>query len=129
MPIRWDYPESYKRQIDRLTIAIMKYLKGVRKPDNQLPRNPYRAWKALESAAADSDSNSKGPGLSAEALEEVSTLKEEELLKLYYCRLLDKTGGNVRAAAIRTGLEENTFRSRLTKLGIKRKETQSKTFL
>jgi DNA-binding NtrC family response regulator len=100
----------------------MKYLKGVRKPDSQLPRNPYHAWKALEEIGSDGDGNAKGSGLSAFALDEISRLKEEDLLKRYYKKLLKTCAGNVRAAAIKTGLEENTFRSRLYKLGLKTKK-------
>ena len=122
VPIRWSYPESYKRQIDKLSIAIMKYLKGVRKPDNQLPKNPYRAWKALEGVESEVDKGPKGSALSTSTLDEISRLKEEDLLKRYYSKLLTSCAGNVRAAAARTGLEENTFRSRLYKLGIKKKK-------
>jgi transcriptional regulator with AAA-type ATPase domain len=122
VPIRWEYPESYKQPIKRLSIAIMKYLKGVRKPDNQLPKNPYRAWKALEGVESEVDDNPKSSGLSANTLDEIAQLKEEDLLKRYYSKLLTSCAGNVRAAAARTGLEENTFRSRLYKLGIKKKK-------
>lgn len=122
VPTRLKYPDSYKAQIDKLIRAIMKYLKGVRKPDSQLPRNPYHAWKALEEIGSDDDGNAKGSGLSAFALDEISRLKEEDLLKKYYSKLLKTCSGNVRAAAMKTGLEENTFRSRLYKLGLKTKK-------
>jgi DNA-binding NtrC family response regulator len=41
-----------------------------------------------------------------------------QLSKFYYEGLLNKTGGRVKDAARMAGLHENTFRSRLDKLGI-----------
>ena len=120
VPIRWSYPKSYEGQIDKLSIAIMKYLKGIRKSDKQLPKSPYKAWIALEELEDAVDRGADSSVLSKEALDEISKLKEDKLLKQYYDKLLKTSGGNVRAAAKKTGLEENTFRSRLTKLGLKR---------
>ena len=122
VPIRWSYPKSYGGQIEKLGIAIMKYLKKIRKSDKQLPRSPYKAWIALEELEDAVDRGAESSVLSKEALDEISKLKEDKLLKQYYDKLLKTSGGNVRAAAIRTGLEENTFRSRLYKLGIKTKK-------
>jgi transcriptional regulator with GAF, ATPase, and Fis domain len=120
VPIRWEYPKSYEGQIDKLSIAIMKYLKRIRKSDKQLPRSPYKAWIALEEIEDAVDRGADSSVLSKEALDEISKLKEDKLLRQYYDKLLKTSGGNVRAAAKKTGLEENTFRSRLTKLGLKR---------
>jgi len=53
-----------------------------------------------------------------EAIDEVSKLTEEELLRQYHLKILEKTGGNVRAAARRVALNESTLRARLRKLGI-----------
>ena len=57
-----------------------------------------------------------------DALSVISDLREDELQKLYYKQQIQKTSGNIKAAARLIGLNENTFRSRLKKLGINHRE-------
>jgi transcriptional regulator with AAA-type ATPase domain len=121
-----DYPKSYDDKIEKLKKSIMKFLKEVDKPDSELPKSIDEFWMALEKLCEKSKNGEpENSPLNMETLKEISTLKEDDLMRYYYKKLLEITGGNVRSAARRTGLEENTFRSRLYKLGIKSKKGRS----
>ena len=96
---------------------IMKYLNEFDSLEYDHIDNPWEFWRTLKQVAQDKDHFS-AEFESEEVLSAISELKEVELLKLYYRKQLEKTGGNVKAAAKLVGLEENTLRSRMIKLGM-----------
>ena len=72
--------------------------------------NPWELWSILEQEQTESYKDLFDAEFeSEEVLSAISELKEVDLLKLYYRKQLEKTGGNIKAAAKRIGMKENTF--------------------
>jgi DNA-binding NtrC family response regulator len=115
----FDDKPSYQRPLKNLRKKIMKCLMEFDSPEYDHIDNPWVLWSVLEQQQSDPYVDPFSAKLeSEEVLSAISELKEVDLLKLYYRKQLEKTGGNVKAAAKRVGLKENTFRSRLTRLGM-----------
>ncbi len=113
----FDDKPSYQRPLKNLRKKIMKCLMEFDSPEYDHIDDPWEFWSILEQTDPYKDLFS-ADFESEEIQSAISELKEVELLKLYYRKQLEITGGNIKAAAKRVGLKENTFRSRLTKLGI-----------
>lgn len=106
--------------LTRLRKQIVKYLFKVKTAEYDDLDDAYLIWIGLTQKQRDSEKslNENRAKKIKDALDVMSELPEEELQKLYYSRQIQKTGGNIKAAAKLIGLHENTFRSRLKKLGI-----------
>jgi transcriptional regulator with AAA-type ATPase domain len=118
-----EYPASYADRVNKLKRDIMHYLQGVSDPDYKWPLNLGELWAALGKMKKQYNRSKKGQVSIDELVFEVAAqLKEADLLRHYYQKILEQTGGNVKAAAKRTGLLETTFRSRMEKLEMKFKK-------
>jgi DNA-binding NtrC family response regulator len=110
---------TYQRPLKNLRKKIMKYLKAFDSPEFDYIDDPWELWSVLEQQQSEQYMDLFSADFeSEEVLSAISELKEVDLLKRYYRKQLEKTGGNIKAAAKRIGLKENTFRGRLTKLGM-----------
>jgi DNA-binding NtrC family response regulator len=117
---------SYQRPLNALRKNIMKYLLEFYSKEYDYIDAPNYFWQALEQnqAAAHIDYFSEDSEYD-EMMTALAELKEVELLKQYYRKQLKITGGNIKAAAKRIGLKENTFRSRMKKLGVGRRKEKN----
>jgi DNA-binding NtrC family response regulator len=115
-----DYSVSDEAQVKTLVKNIMKYLKGFEDPEYRGPENFSEYWSALEKMTNE-DSLSE-TFENEEALVGIANLKEKDLLRHYYRKILERSGGNVKQAARRAGLMPSTFRSRMEKLRVKFKK-------
>jgi DNA-binding NtrC family response regulator len=120
---RLKFAESDHGRVKKLAMDIMKYLKGADpNPEYRWPDNFADLWIALCKMTDEGDS---AIDLELEeSLEAIATLKQKDLLKSYYRKLLDKTGGNVKAASRRAGIKESTFRSQMVKLRVRFKKDE-----
>jgi DNA-binding NtrC family response regulator len=115
----YDDKPSYQRPLKNLRKKIMKCLMEFDSPEYDHIDDPWELWSVLEQKQTDLYKDPFSAEFeSEEVLSAISELKEVDLLKLYYRKQLEKTGGNIKAVAKRVGLKENTFRSRMTKLGM-----------
>lgn len=131
-----DYPKNKEREFEHLASSIFQYLSGIDidrniiLPDNYYklkqyfidlsktyPSNSFIA-SALNNPITDND---KG-----ESLENIWSLSEKEVLKLYYNGLLKRTRGKTALVAKLAKEKTTTVRSRLEKLNIPFKKNQIK---
>lgn len=100
-------------------------------PANELPKEIYDFWSRLEEQVNSDILKDSRHGLENQKNHDklqdsdcsqnnidIFKMSYCQLSKFYYEGLLNKTGGRVKDAARMAGLHENTFRSRLNKLGI-----------
>jgi hypothetical protein len=114
-----DYSVSDEGRIQKLVKNIMRYLKGIKSPINE-PADDLsfgETWIALEEISNEGSSNNAIK--EEEALRVISNLKEQDLLKLYYQKLLVRSNGNISRASRMAGVPESTFRDRMNAVGIK----------
>jgi len=115
----FDDKPSYQRPLKNLRKKIMKCLMEFDSPEYDHIDNPWELWSILEQHQLESNKDHFSSEFGSEEVEKAITeYKEVDLLKLYYRKQLKKTGGNIKAAAKRVGMNENTFRNRLKKLGM-----------
>ena len=117
MRYRFDDKPSYQRPLKILRKKIMKYLMEADGADYDHIDNPWELWSFLGRDQDESKMDYFDFEFGSEELQNaIADFKELDLLRLYYQKQLDKTGGNIKAAAKRIGMNENTFRNRLKKL-------------
>lgn len=110
---------SYQKRLKVLRRQIMKYLMDFSSTEYDYIDSPWVFWRTLEEKHITPLKDHFNMDFETEEmLSAISEYKEVELLKLYYQKQLEKTGGNIKAAANSVGLKENTFRSRIRKLGM-----------
>lgn len=113
------YNLENKREFESLIRNIMLWMKDIYYVGHDWPDQPLKFWKALEKenimhADGTIEDVSDNP-LFRDALIQ---LDEPELMRLYYKIHLAAAKGNIKVAAKAIDLHENTFRSRMSKLGI-----------
>ena len=119
--------KGHSKNFESLLKAVMRSIAGFTVVDFRYPDDPYEYWQVLDEQRDQYDletgikhKESKGP-------DDIWSMKEDELRKVYYKGLLEKTGGNVRAAAKRAGLNETTLRARMDSLKILYKKDYKRT--
>ena len=113
----FDDKSSYQKPMKILRRKIMKFLMGVDGTEYDHIDNPWLFWDHIQKDQLEFNKDNFGlePG-TEELVNAIAEYKEMDLLKLYYRKQLEKTGGNIRAAAKRVGMNEGTFRNRLKKV-------------
>jgi transcriptional regulator with GAF, ATPase, and Fis domain len=120
MRYHFDDRPSYQRPLKNLRKKLMKYLMEVDGADYDHIDNPWELWSILEHDKLESNKGYFDFDFDSEELKNaIAEMKEVDLLKLYYQKQLDKTGGNIKAAAKRIGMNVGTFTNRLKKLKMK----------
>jgi DNA-binding NtrC family response regulator len=124
-------PEKYRAKSERLARSILSYLSGIDLPDNMnlpiehgerqrfflklledYPRNGYL------SSLMDSNEWSSPKTTEDRSFNDIFTMTRDELLKMYYEGLLQRTAGNVSAAARQARMSLTNYRQQLEKAAI-----------
>jgi DNA-binding NtrC family response regulator len=123
-------PDEMKR-LHSVIRAIMMSQKGVHLGGDDYPESLLDFWNALEGKKKKLDESQNGidnkPSDEADPLNTIDDLKEKELLKMYYERLLKRSNSNVKMAAEYAGLNPSTFRSKLSKMGVPFQKNRRRT--
>jgi transcriptional regulator with AAA-type ATPase domain len=117
---RFDDKPSYQRSLKKLRKKIIKFLMEVDNPDYEHIDDPWKLWSFLVHDKNESRKDDVKFEYGAEEVKNaIAEYKEADLLKLYYRKQLEKTAGNITAAAKRVGMNVATFTNRLKKLQVK----------
>ena len=115
---RLDYPKSKKAAIENLLKAIMRYLNGMYVPGYKYPKDPFEYWSVLRKQKEEYNFKNDKEKRRHKSFDDIWSMKEDELRKIYYEGLLERTGRNVKSASRIAGVVETTFRDRLKKVGV-----------
>lgn len=117
-----DYAKSDEVNVDQLSKQIMKYLKqniqAVYIEGYKWPSNKLEFWEELDEFSTYYSNDDSQMEIDVEGNEEIFKMDVNELLRMYYSGLLKRTGGNKNLAAKIAGINVNTFKSRMKKLGV-----------
>jgi energy-coupling factor transporter ATP-binding protein EcfA2 len=120
----FEFVGNKERKIKKLLKAIMRSLQGIQKKGYSYPDDPYEYWRVLCEQRKQYDLVQENKRFDSRKFDDIWSMTEDELRKIYYEGLLSRSGGNIRTAAKMAGEKETTFRARLDSLKVSYRRLQ-----